>query len=223
MPTPAASRALVPGNRCRSAPELWRHGRAHAPAGSRAARRCRSRPAIASWRRSKNRPKQSRCISPACNWARRSCRSTPRIHFAELEYFLGDAAPTVAVVRPADRQQVQSIAQRCGVKHVETLDERGGGSLLTAVQARDDRAPNFITARCIRAGGAALHLGHHRPLQGRDAVASQPRFERHDAGASLAVHCGRRVAARTADLSRARTVCRDQYRARRGQLHAVPA
>lgn len=54
--------------------------------------------------------------------------------FAELEYFLGDAAPTVAVVRPADKQQVQSIAQRCGVKHVETLDERGGGSLLTAGQ-----------------------------------------------------------------------------------------
>ena len=50
--------------------------------------------------------------------------------FAELEYFLGDAAPTVAVVRPADRQQVQPIATACGVKHVETLDDRGGGSLL---------------------------------------------------------------------------------------------
>lgn len=50
--------------------------------------------------------------------------------FAELEYFLGDAAPGVAVVRPGDRQQVRQITQRCGVKHVETLDERGGGSLL---------------------------------------------------------------------------------------------
>lgn len=50
--------------------------------------------------------------------------------FAELEYFLGDAAPAVAVVRPADRQQVQAIATAVGVKHVETLDERGGGSLL---------------------------------------------------------------------------------------------
>ena len=38
--------------------------------------------------------------------------------FAELEYFLGDAAPTIAVVRPADRQQVQTIAAACGVKHV---------------------------------------------------------------------------------------------------------
>ncbi|GFE81620.1 malonyl-CoA synthase [Steroidobacter agaridevorans] len=50
--------------------------------------------------------------------------------FAELEYFLGDAAPTVAVVRPADRQPVQAMAATCGVKHVETLDDRGGGSLL---------------------------------------------------------------------------------------------
>ena len=50
--------------------------------------------------------------------------------FAELEYFLGDAAPTLAVVRPADRQQVQAIAAACGVRHVETLDEHGGGSLL---------------------------------------------------------------------------------------------
>jgi len=50
--------------------------------------------------------------------------------FAELEYFLGDAAPAVAVVRPADRQQVQAITTACAVKHVATLDERGGGSLL---------------------------------------------------------------------------------------------
>lgn len=53
--------------------------------------------------------------------------------FAELEYFLGDAAPTVAVVRPADRQQVQAIAAACGVKHVETLDDRGSGSLFDVV------------------------------------------------------------------------------------------
>jgi malonyl-CoA/methylmalonyl-CoA synthetase len=52
--------------------------------------------------------------------------------FAELEYFLGDAAPSVAVVRPADREQVQAIAQRCGVRHVETLGDgrNHDGSLL---------------------------------------------------------------------------------------------
>ena len=42
--------------------------------------------------------------------------------FAELEYFLGDAAPTLAVVRPAQREQVASIAARCGVKRVETIE-----------------------------------------------------------------------------------------------------
>ena len=56
--------------------------------------------------------------------------------FAELEYFLGDAAPSVAVVRPDDRQQIQPIAQRCGVRHVETLDERGGGSLIEIAPAQ---------------------------------------------------------------------------------------
>lgn len=42
--------------------------------------------------------------------------------FAELEYFLGDAAPSLIVVRPAQREQVLSLA----VQRVETLE-----SLLT--------------------------------------------------------------------------------------------
>jgi malonyl-CoA/methylmalonyl-CoA synthetase len=50
---------------------------------------------------------------------------------AELEYFLGDAAPSLAVVRPADREQVAAIANRTGVREVATL-ELGGGSLLTS-------------------------------------------------------------------------------------------
>ena len=57
---------------------------------------------------------------------------------AELEYFLGDAAPALAVVRPAYREQVISIAARCAVKQVETLDERGGGSLLALADAPDE-------------------------------------------------------------------------------------
>jgi malonyl-CoA/methylmalonyl-CoA synthetase len=60
--------------------------------------------------------------------------------FAELEYFLGDAAPTVAIVRPADRQQVQPIAAACGVKHVETLDESGAGSLLDIAGTAPERS-----------------------------------------------------------------------------------
>jgi malonyl-CoA/methylmalonyl-CoA synthetase len=42
--------------------------------------------------------------------------------FAELEYFLGDAAPSLVVIRPAQREQVMSIAAPCAVKHVETLE-----------------------------------------------------------------------------------------------------
>ncbi len=61
--------------------------------------------------------------------------------FAELEYFLGDAAPRVAVVRPSDRQQLRLIAERCGVRHVETLDERGGGSLLEIAPVDVDPRP----------------------------------------------------------------------------------
>ena len=50
---------------------------------------------------------------------------------AELEYFLGDAAPAVAVIRPADEDAVTSMAQRCDVKHVATLDDHGAGSLVS--------------------------------------------------------------------------------------------
>src|SRR5688572_20119753 len=42
--------------------------------------------------------------------------------FAELEYFLGDAAPSLAVVRAAQREQAMSIAGRCGVQRVATMD-----------------------------------------------------------------------------------------------------
>ena len=54
--------------------------------------------------------------------------------FAELEYFLGDAAPSRR--RRSTGRPTTGAANRAalGVKHVETLDERGGGTLLTAVQ-----------------------------------------------------------------------------------------
>ena len=73
--------------------------------------------------------------------------------FAELDYFLGDAAPALAVVRPADEQAVQAIAQRCGVRHVETMDDRGGGSLL-ALAGSTDSPP--VSARHDASSLAAL-------------------------------------------------------------------
>lgn len=77
--------------------------------------------------------------------------------FAELEYFLGDAEPTVAIVRPADKQQVQSIAQRCGVTYVETLDERGGGSLLTAVHQVTTAPPRTASQHAASSLAALLY------------------------------------------------------------------
>src|SRR5690349_7165751 len=75
--------------------------------------------------------------------------------FAELEYFLSDAAPSVAVVRPADREQVRTIAAACGVKHVETLDERGGGSLFDIGGVAPEgavHAPSMLAALLYTSG-----------------------------------------------------------------------
>jgi malonyl-CoA/methylmalonyl-CoA synthetase len=48
---------------------------------------------------------------------------------AELEYFIGDAEPTVVVCDPAKREGISAVAKKAGVKAVETLDPRGAGSL----------------------------------------------------------------------------------------------
>jgi malonyl-CoA/methylmalonyl-CoA synthetase len=50
---------------------------------------------------------------------------------AELEYFLKDAEPRVAVVRPQGAENVAAIAARCGVGSTVTLDESGGGSFFS--------------------------------------------------------------------------------------------
>jgi malonyl-CoA/methylmalonyl-CoA synthetase len=42
---------------------------------------------------------------------------------AELEYFLGDAQPSLAVVRPADLGKVQALAVRIGIHRIATLEE----------------------------------------------------------------------------------------------------
>ena len=52
---------------------------------------------------------------------------------AELEYFLRDCEPRVAVVRPQTLESVAPIAKAANVVHVETLDANGGGSLLALV------------------------------------------------------------------------------------------
>ena len=50
--------------------------------------------------RSKSPPTRCCCISPACAWAPCSCPSTSRTSLQEVEYFLRDSQPRLAVVRP---------------------------------------------------------------------------------------------------------------------------
>src|ERR1700733_1944942 len=47
----------------------------------------------------------------------------------EVDYFLRDSQPRIAVIRPADRALLESVAIQAGVRHVETLGADGEGSL----------------------------------------------------------------------------------------------
>ena len=95
----------------------------------------------------------------------------------ELEYFFGDAEPAVIVCDPAREADVAAIADG---RPVLTLDADGSGSLIGRRDLR--RRPGAGRLRCRRPRSTALHLGHHRALQGRDADPSQP------ASNALALH-----------------------------------
>jgi malonyl-CoA/methylmalonyl-CoA synthetase len=59
---------------------------------------------------------------------------------AELEYFLGDAAPKLAV-GPANDRDMRGAARSAGVQQVETLDATGGGSLMELAHSLSGREP----------------------------------------------------------------------------------
>ena len=54
---------------------------------------------------------------------------------AELEYFLRDAEPAVVVCAPPMKDLFDELARTTGLRHIYTLDENGGGSLLQASRA----------------------------------------------------------------------------------------
>jgi malonyl-CoA/methylmalonyl-CoA synthetase len=56
----------------------------------------------------------------------------------EVEYFLGDSQPRLAVVRPSNRSELEAAASRAGVCHLETLGADAEGSLLDLVHATGD-------------------------------------------------------------------------------------
>ncbi len=67
----------------------------------------------------------------------------------EVEFFLRDSQPRVAVIRPADRALLEPTAGRAGVAQVETLGEEGEGSL-TDLARRSEPGP-------VPLGGAAAN------------------------------------------------------------------
>jgi malonyl-CoA/methylmalonyl-CoA synthetase len=76
---------------------------------------------------------------------------------AELEYFLGDAAPSLAVVRAAQREQAMSIAGRCGVQRVATMESLT--SYAAAASNATDWEPNSLAALLYTSGTTGRSKG----------------------------------------------------------------
>jgi malonyl-CoA/methylmalonyl-CoA synthetase len=71
----------------------------------------------------------------------------------EVEYYLRDSQPRVAVIRPDDRALLEPLAVRSGVPRVETLGAEGDGSLLElALQSEEDpELPHGVDANSLAA------------------------------------------------------------------------
>src|SRR5258708_18446199 len=71
----------------------------------------------------------------------------------EVEHFLRDSQPRLAVIRPQDRILIEPLARRAEVACVETLGAEGGGSLLRVAgrSAADFEAPRTLEPGSIAA------------------------------------------------------------------------
>ncbi|ANN66298.1 malonate--CoA ligase [Bordetella bronchialis] len=91
---------------------------------------------------------------------------------SEIEYFLGNAEPSVVVCSSANLPWIQKLADRSGVAHVYTLDDDRTGTLLdaagklsqrfkTVARAEDDLAAILYTSGTTgRSKGAMLSHGN---------------------------------------------------------------
>lgn len=86
--------------------------------------------------------------------------------FNEVDYFLRDSQPRVAVIRPLDRSLLEPLAERAGILHVDTLGADGEGSLLELAAQSDEYAaplqsadPNSLAAIVYTSGTTGLSKG----------------------------------------------------------------
>jgi malonyl-CoA/methylmalonyl-CoA synthetase len=62
----------------------------------------------------------------------------PGYQSAELDYFLGDAEPTIVICDSQKEKAIKPLADNAGVRHVLTLDSDGQGSLVNASRETSD-------------------------------------------------------------------------------------
>ena len=96
---------------------------------------------------------------------------------AEIEYFIGNAEPSVVVcVRATSRWVSRSRSRPARRTSSRSSDDRSGSLLERAALAQRRHTAGDQTGR--RAGRHPLHQRHHRAQQGRDAEPRQPAVQR---------------------------------------------
>ena len=108
---------------------------------------------------------------------------------AELDYFIGDAQPRLVVVSPGSEDGLRPVAQAHGAR-LETLDEKGGGSLLAQMsgegadfadvaRAADDLAAILYTSGTTGRSKGAM-LSHDNLLSNALTLCDYWRFSASD-------------------------------------------